>query len=60
MSGYTTNITSRGLLTGTQGCVTLQLNSERPLPIPVYCSILRNNLGDDLFMRCRDITLLQD
>lgn len=60
MSGYTTNITSRGLITGTQGFVTLQMTSDRPLPIPVYCSILRNNLGDDVFMRCRDITLLQD
>ncbi|KAL7707203.1 nucleolar RNA helicase II [Lotmaria passim] len=60
MSGYTENITSRGLITGTQGYVTLQMTSDRPLPIPVYCSILRNNLGDDTFMRCRDITLLQD
>ncbi|KPA80758.1 putative nucleolar RNA helicase II [Leptomonas pyrrhocoris] len=60
MSGYTENITSRGLITGTQGYVTLQMNSDRPLPIPVFCSILRNNLGDDTFMRCRDITLLQD
>lgn len=60
MSGYTTHITSRGLITGTQGYVTLQINSGRPLPVPVYCSILRNNLGDDIFMRCRDITLLQD
>lgn len=60
MSGYTENITSRGLITGTQGYVTLQMTSDRPLPIPVYCSILRTNLGDDTFMRCRDITLLQD
>ncbi|CCW64428.1 unnamed protein product [Phytomonas sp. EM1] len=60
MSGYTTHINSRGLLTGTEGYVTLQMLSERTLPIPVYCSILRNNLGDDIFMRCRDITLLLD
>ena len=60
MSGYTSNISSRGLLTGTEGHVTLWLRSTQPLPVPVYCSILRNNLGDDLFMRCRDITLTQD
>lgn len=60
MSGYTSNISSRGLITGTQGYVTVQMNSERPLPVPVYCSILRNNLGDDIFTRCRDITIMQD
>jgi ATP-dependent RNA helicase DDX21 len=60
MSGYTSTITKRGLLTGTDDNVTVQLTSQHPLPTPVYCSILRTNLGDDLFMRCRDITLLQD
>ncbi|KAG5507711.1 hypothetical protein JIQ42_07999 [Leishmania sp. Namibia] len=60
MSGYTSNITTRGLITGTPGYVTVQMTSDRPLPVPVYCSILRNNLGDETFMRCRDITLLQD
>ncbi|KAG5511380.1 hypothetical protein JKF63_07343 [Porcisia hertigi] len=60
MSGYTTNISARGLITGSPGYVTVQMSSDRPLPIPVYSSILRNNLGDHLFTRCRDITLLQD
>lgn len=60
MSGYTSNISKRGLLTGMEGHATVQLSSQQPLPIPVYCSILRNNLGDDLFMRCKDLTLLQD
>lgn len=60
MSGYTTHIVSRGLITGAQGFTTLRMNSNRPLPIPVFCSILRNNLSDEVFTRCRDITLLQD
>ena len=60
MSGYTTTVAKRGLLTGADDNVTVQLTSQHPLPVPVYCSILRTNLGDDLFMRCRDITLLQD
>ncbi|KEG12393.1 putative nucleolar RNA helicase II [Trypanosoma grayi] len=60
MSGYTTNITKRGLITGAKGSATIQMLAQRTLPIPVFCSILRNNLGDNLFTRCRDITLLQD
>nr|CCC48181.1 putative nucleolar RNA helicase II, fragment [Trypanosoma vivax Y486] len=60
MSGYTSNITKRGLITGAQGSSTIQMVGQRPLPIHAFCSILRNNLGDHLFTRCRDITLLQD
>ncbi|ORC91145.1 putative nucleolar RNA helicase II [Trypanosoma theileri] len=60
MSGYTTSITKRGLITGAKGSATIQMLGQRTLPIPVFCSILRNNLGDNLFTRCRDITLLQD
>ncbi|CCD17000.1 unnamed protein product [Trypanosoma congolense IL3000] len=60
MSGYTSSITKRGLITGAKGSATIQMLGQRSLPIPVFCSILRNNLGDELFTRCRDITLLQD
>lgn len=60
MSGYTSTISKRGLLTGMDGCATIQVNSTNALPIPVFCSILRNNLGDETFSKVRDITLLQD
>ena len=62
MSGYTTNIARRGLVTGTENHTTFRLTptSDRSLPIPVYCGILRNSLGDDLFSRCKDISLLQE
>ncbi|RNF26723.1 putative nucleolar RNA helicase II [Trypanosoma conorhini] len=60
MSGYTSSITRRGLITGAKGSVTVQMLGQRTLPIPVFCSILRNSLGDNLFTRCRDITLLQE
>ncbi|ESL05810.1 nucleolar RNA helicase II [Trypanosoma rangeli SC58] len=60
MSGYTSSITRRGLITGAKGFVTIQMLGQRALPIPVFCSILRNSLGDNLFTRCRDITLLQE
>ncbi|RNF10497.1 putative nucleolar RNA helicase II [Trypanosoma rangeli] len=60
MSGYTSSITRRGLITGAKGSVTIQMLGQRALPIPVFCSILRNSLGDNLFTRCRDITLLQE
>ncbi|EAN83854.1 putative nucleolar RNA helicase II [Trypanosoma cruzi] len=60
MSGYTSSITRRGLITGAKGSVTIQMLGQRTLPIPVFCSILRNSLGDNLFTRCRDITLLQE
>lgn len=62
MSGYTSNITRRGLVTGIENHTTFRITptSDRSLPIPVYCGILRNNLGDDLFARCKDLSLLQD
>ena len=60
MSGYTENIVRRGLLTGVENFSTLQLTSPQPVTIPVFCGILRRNLGDELFMRCRDISILQD
>lgn len=60
MSGYTSSITRRGLITGAKGSVTIQMLAQRPLPVAVFCSILRNALGDTLFTRCRDITLLQE
>ncbi|AAZ11553.1 nucleolar RNA helicase II, putative [Trypanosoma equiperdum] len=60
MSGYTSSITKRGLISGARGSATVQMLGQRSLPTHVFCSILRNNLGDELFMRCRDITLLQD
>jgi ATP-dependent RNA helicase DDX21 len=60
MSGYTDKIHKRGLLTGSENHVTIQVNSVNTLPVGVYCGILRSHLGDDVFSRCRDITLLQD
>eukprot|EP00796_Vickermania_ingenoplastis_P008814 gene8815-6199_t len=60
MSGYTTQIVSRGLITGAQGFTTVKMGSARPLPMGAYCGILRNNLSDEVFTRCRDISLLQD
>ncbi|CAD2222509.1 nucleolar RNA helicase II [Angomonas deanei] len=60
MSGYTAHIASRGLITGTQGFVTLKMLSDRPLPMPVYMGVLRNNLPPAVFQKCSEISLLQD
>eukprot|EP00758_Cryptobia_borreli_P003124 Tbor_TRINITY_DN3545_c0_g1::TRINITY_DN3545_c0_g1_i1::g.2918::m.2918/K16911/DDX21; ATP-dependent RNA helicase DDX21 len=60
MSGYTSNISKRGLVTGAENHETIKMSSDRAIPIPVCCSILRSNLGDELFSRCKDISLMQD
>ena len=60
MSGYTTNISRRGLVTGAENHTTIKLSSREALPVPVYCSILRNSLGDEIFSKCKDISVMQD
>jgi len=60
MSGYTQNVSRRGLLTGTDNCVTFQLSSPRPMTVPFACSVLRRNLGDEVFSFCKDITMLAE
>jgi ATP-dependent RNA helicase DDX21 len=60
MSGYTSKVSRRGLLTGTDHSVTIQMVSQRPMTVPFACSILRRNLGDEIFSFCKDITMLAE
>jgi len=60
MSGYTQKVSKRGLLTGTDHNTTIQMLSDRPMNVPYACSVLRNNLGQDIFSVCKDITQLAE